>query len=28
VGVAAFENNIIVTDTGPELLEKTPMLFW
>jgi Xaa-Pro aminopeptidase len=29
-GVAAvgFENNFVVTDTGAELLDKTPMLFW
>jgi Xaa-Pro aminopeptidase len=28
VGSAGFENNFIVTDTGTELLDKTPMLFW
>jgi hypothetical protein len=28
VGVAGFEHNLIVTDSGVELLEKTPMLFW
>ena len=28
VGTAGFENNFIVTDTGTELLDKTPMLFW
>src|SRR5580698_661276 len=28
VGRAGFERNVIVTDTGVELLEKTPMLFW
>ena len=28
VGLAGFERNLIVTDTGVELLEKTPMLFW
>ena len=28
VGAVGFENNFIVTDTGAELLDKTPMLFW
>lgn len=28
VGTAGFENNFIVTDTGAELLDRTPMLFW
>ena len=28
VGLAGFERNLIVTDAGVELLEKTPMLFW
>jgi Xaa-Pro dipeptidase len=28
VGTVGFENNFIVTDTGAELLDKTPMLFW
>jgi hypothetical protein len=28
VGLAGFERNVIVTDTGVEILEKTPMLFW
>jgi len=28
VGLAGFERNLIVTGTGAELLEKTPMLFW
>jgi Xaa-Pro aminopeptidase len=28
VGTAGFEQNLIVTDTGPELLTRTPMLFW
>jgi Xaa-Pro aminopeptidase len=27
VGHAGFENNVIVTPTGPELLSRTPMLF-
>ena len=27
VGHAGFENNVIVTDTGSELLSRTPMLF-
>lgn len=27
VGTAGFENNFIVTETGTELLDKTPMLF-
>ena len=27
VGTAGFEQNLIVTDTGPELLTRTPMLF-
>jgi Xaa-Pro dipeptidase len=28
IGTAGFENNFIVTDSGAELLDKTPMLFW
>ena len=28
VGMAAFEKNFIVTETGNELLDRTPMLFW
>jgi Xaa-Pro dipeptidase len=28
LGSIGFENNFIVTDTGAELLDKTPMLFW
>jgi Xaa-Pro dipeptidase len=28
VGALGFEKNFIVTDTGAELLDKTPMLFW
>ncbi len=28
VGTAGFEQNLIVTDSGPELLDRTPMLFW
>lgn len=28
VGTAGFENNFIVTDTGAELLDKAPMLYW
>jgi hypothetical protein len=28
VGAAGFEQNLIVTKTGTELLTKTPMLFW
>jgi Xaa-Pro dipeptidase len=28
VGAVGFENNFIVTDTGAELLDKTPMRFW
>jgi Xaa-Pro dipeptidase len=28
VGTAGFEQNLIVTDAGPELLTCTPMLFW
>lgn len=28
VGTAGFENNFIVTATGSERLDKTPMLFW
>src|SRR6267154_1026416 len=28
VGAVGFENNFIVTDTGADLLDKTPMLFW
>jgi methionine aminopeptidase len=27
VGTAGFEHNHIVTDAGPELLTRTPMLF-
>jgi Xaa-Pro aminopeptidase len=27
VGTAGFEQNLIVTDGGPELLTRTPMLF-
>jgi hypothetical protein len=27
VGTAGFEQNLIVTDAGPELLTRTPMLF-
>jgi Xaa-Pro dipeptidase len=28
VGAVGFENNFIVTESGTELLDKTPMLFW
>jgi Xaa-Pro aminopeptidase len=28
VGTAGFEQNLIVTESGPELLDRTPMLFW
>jgi Xaa-Pro dipeptidase len=28
VGDAGFENNFIVTETGAELLDKSPMLYW
>lgn len=28
VGTAGFEQNLIVTASGPELLDRTPMLFW
>lgn len=28
VGAVGFENNFIVTDTGAEVLDRTPMLFW
>lgn len=28
VGAVGFEKNFIVTDTGAEVLDKTPMLFW
>ena len=28
VGTAGFEKNLIVTEGGPELLDRTPMLFW
>jgi Xaa-Pro dipeptidase len=28
VGTAGFEQNVIVTDTGSELLTRTPMIFW
>lgn len=28
VGAATFEQNFIITDTGTELLTKTPMIFW
>jgi Xaa-Pro aminopeptidase len=28
VGAIGFENNFIVTDTGAEVLDKTPMRFW
>ena len=28
VGVAGFERNIIVTDSGAEVLDRTPMFFW
>jgi Xaa-Pro aminopeptidase len=27
VGTAGFEQNLIVTESGPELLDRTPMLF-
>jgi Xaa-Pro dipeptidase len=28
VGHVGFERNLIVTESGVEVLEKTPMLFW
>ncbi|MFO1465901.1 MAG: M24 family metallopeptidase [Steroidobacteraceae bacterium] len=28
IGSAGFENNFIVTQSGTELLDKTPMLYW
>jgi Xaa-Pro dipeptidase len=28
VGTAGFEQNVIVTESGPERLDLTPMLFW
>jgi Xaa-Pro dipeptidase len=28
VGTAGFERNVIVTESGSELLDRTPMLFW
>jgi Xaa-Pro aminopeptidase len=28
IGVAAFESNFVVTATGVEKLDGTPMLFW
>jgi Xaa-Pro dipeptidase len=28
VGSAGFENNFIVTDSGAEVLDRTPMLYW
>jgi len=28
VGAAGFEQNFIVTETGGELLSRTPMIFW
>ncbi|MEP6547145.1 MAG: M24 family metallopeptidase [Gammaproteobacteria bacterium] len=28
LGSVGFENNFVVTDTGAEVLDKTPMLFW
>jgi Xaa-Pro aminopeptidase len=28
VGTAGFEQNVIVTESGAELLDRTPMLFW
>lgn len=28
IGSAGFEQNVLVTETGTELLTKTPMLFW
>jgi len=28
VGTAGFEQNLIVTESGPEPLDRTPMLFW
>ena len=28
VGNAGVENNFIVTETGVELLDKSPMLYW
>jgi Xaa-Pro aminopeptidase len=27
-GSAGFEQNLIITDTGTELLTKTPMIWW
>ncbi len=27
-GAVGFENNFVVTDSGAEVLDKTPMLFW
>jgi len=28
IGTAGFEKNLIVTESGPEPLDRTPMLFW
>jgi len=28
VGLAGFEQNVIITDDGVEILTKTPMIFW
>ena len=28
IGSAGFEQNLLVTKTGTELLIKTPMIFW
>jgi len=28
VGQVGYERNLIVTDSGAELLDKTPMIFW
>jgi hypothetical protein len=28
LGSAGFESNFIITKTGAEVLDKTPMLFW
>ena len=28
VGLAGFEQNLIITKTGVEILTKTPMIFW
>jgi Xaa-Pro aminopeptidase len=28
VGLAGFEQNVIITKTGVEILTKTPMIFW